>query len=60
MAKNEVPQLNADDLVKIVDALNRGSDVRIQNTPEGYRIVEDKVHVLKKVKLWEKGTKGES
>lgn len=37
-----------DDLQCIYRALERGADVRIQNTKDGVRIVEDTVKVLKR------------
>lgn len=37
-----------EDIPIINKALNSGVDVRIQLTPSGYRIVSDKVVVLKK------------
>ena len=40
--------VTADDLKTINDALKKGCDVRIQRTPDGYRIVADKVTVLKR------------
>lgn len=40
--------VTAEDLRPINEALERGSDVKIQRTREGYRIIECKVKVLKK------------
>lgn len=41
--------VTTEDIKIINDALKKGFDVRIQNTPEGYRIVADRVNVLKRV-----------
>lgn len=40
--------VTTEDIKIINDALKKGFDVRIQNTPEGYRIVADRVNVLKR------------
>ena len=40
--------VTTEDIKIINDALKKGFDVRIQNTPDGYRIVADKVNVLKR------------
>lgn len=40
--------VTTEDIVIINEALKKGFDVRIQNTPEGYRIVADRVNVLKR------------
>lgn len=40
--------VTTEDIVIINEALKKGFDVRIQKTPEGYRIVADKVNVLKR------------
>ena len=39
--------LTSEDLACINEALARGVDVRVQMTKGGYRILEDKVKVLK-------------
>lgn len=40
--------VTVEDLRPINEALGRGSDVEIQRTKDGYRIIEQKVKVLKK------------
>ena len=40
--------VTTEDIKIINDALQQGSDVRIQNTPDGYRIVADKGSGLKR------------
>lgn len=44
--------LTSEDVVIINRALSKGEDVRVQATANGYRIISEKVTVLKK-----KGTK---
>ena len=42
-------KLTASDIADIESVLNSGNDVRLQTTAYGYRIVADKVTVLKKI-----------
>ena len=49
MAEAVKNKVTAEDLIIINNALADGADVRIQNTNDGgYRIVSDRVHVLKR------------
>lgn len=44
-------RLDGDDIEMICQALEHGADVRIQNTKDGFRIVEDRVTVLTRRKI---------
>lgn len=45
-------KLSPQDVLMMEAELNRGCDIKIQRTGKGYRIVADKVTVLKKVEQY--------